>query len=317
MGNTKEQLKRLYNNDLPFDLTVESFVATLINRINELNHINNDSDPALDQTLFFVEPQGSAQRIISDEIKAREIKNPLDEKKPSSYYLSINREGIYHTLPPKIFAPPDHKENKDYLSPLRFFQPFEFAAYQARIAIELWEQKVLKVLPDSLSGFWNLQSGKTESGDLILNAAQERALFYLLPLAHRITGNFKLTEECFSAILQKKVLLKHLAPPTHLSQETLPNLGAAILGDDFILGDKFTDGIPAVEVQIFEVLPMELDSFLLEEGKNYQILENILFPYFLPLELVRKTVIFTEKDDEDFSLSASGHTSILGYTTNL
>ncbi|MEM9836462.1 MAG: hypothetical protein AAF828_08165, partial [Bacteroidota bacterium] len=123
--------------------------------------------------------------------------------------------------------------------------------------------------------------------DRFADALDERQRFllcYLLPEAYRVVGNWQLTQLFFQAVLRKPIELNLIAPLTYHVEEKGPPLSDRRLGNDTLLGDHFQDDIPALEVTIKGITAPELEDYL-ESGKKLRVVEDLLYSYFLPLEV--------------------------------
>lgn len=221
--------------------------------------------------------------------------------------LKINREGIYDALPEALTHQPikhkkGAKDKEEILTEIRiqkerekaarkFFLPIEQEIYRTRIILELEEVKYFinqrnisehKVFQD----FWEIPP--------FLNYHQISNMVYLLPIAQRIVGNFKLTELCFESILQNPINIKNTFPikhkiPTIYNEATQQedemgvSLGAGILGEDFILSAPYyQEAIPAILINIGPITFEEADLYAkstvegFADGQKREVLEYLI-----------------------------------------
>lgn len=310
---------------LPFDISIEVFAAQLMELYD------------LDVQQIVVRPKGLARRKGEKEVAAIQKGYDTFEDRPL-YYVDVNREGLFDALPILFFLPEQARgrgdedvEAKEIAARIndkiaearKFFLPFEQAFYHTRISIELWERTFSATLSASLEDFWRLQAFLP-----YLDEQQKATLLYFLPITHCIAGDWVLAKFCFEAILKKTVCIEPIAPPIYPIPETaILDMGKATLGEDFVIGSTFFDGISAIKILIKGVAPNELESFLWEwkedneksfEGSNKKLIEELLCTYFLPLEASVQLDIEPIADPKkDFSLSGTDSYSILGYTTVL
>ena len=248
--------------------------------------------------------------------------------------LKINRDGLYDALPEGLFHQPSkpkkgERDKEEILQEIReqkarekaarkIFLPIEQELYRARIAIELEEVKYFVNANNSnnvFRDFWGLPH-HSEENPSFLNHHQISNIIYLLPLAHRIVGDFALTELCFESILQDRFAIKNTFPISHevpkfFNEETLQEedlgfaLGRGALGVDFILNsNSYRETIPAILINIGPIEVNEVSQYAkssVKEGKNGKkrdVLEYLI-NNFLPYDA--DTIINIEvKEREDF-----------------
>lgn len=313
---------------IPFDIRAEFFGCMLM---MEFEHLDIED--------LLVNPLG-ARKEGKD---IRNIKEGFSQNSnKDTVHIDLNREGLYDTLPKGLFIAQDAsiespaaqagliKKQKEEAK--KFLSPFEHFLYYLRLKIAKNEFTFDDNAPEFFLKIWGLTEFKN-----ILDDHQKKTLFSLLPLTKRIVGDLGLTQDVFSIVLNKPVEIT-LLPCFELkiNKEHIFNLGEGKLGEDFLLGEGVKDGFPIIEVKISEIRRKELWSFFLKyndkENKEQgignapnTILKEILFAYFLPMEMEVKIQLelAEEKKEikgvewEDFELSSSGNNSILGYTTIL
>ncbi|MEK7256680.1 MAG: hypothetical protein AAB316_18140 [Bacteroidota bacterium] len=278
-----------------FDIKAETAAAAMLAQDEEL-HVEQ----------IIIAPKGTARRRSSHEIK--EIKKRYFEFE-EVWQMEINRKGLVDTLPENLFlrvdeAYPDSvAKAKAFARQMeearKFFLPFEQATYQPRIETEQLEQQWVEGFPAFIEQIWGLPY----FGDC-LSARQRFLLCYLLPEAHRITGDWTLTRLCFEAVLRKVVNLNFVAPPVY----EIPGDSQTMDLGDLVLGESFKDDIPALEISVEDVTLAELDDYL-PGGKRRRVLEELLYNYFLPLDTAVITRINVSEDAWGFVFGQA----VLGY----
>ncbi len=230
--------------------------------------------------------------------------------------LSVNREGLFDTLPPRLFLRLDESHDtplkrtqaiEQQIREVRqFFLPFEQAIYHPRIKVEQLEQQWTEGFPDFIQDIWGLR----DFGDA-LDERQRFLLCYLLPEAYRVVGNWELTGLCFEAILQKPVDLVFVEPVELENPDAKVAASELKLGEA-VMGASCKDDIPSLEVQVRGVTGEDLEDFL-PGGKGRQVLVDLLYSYFLPLDVAVITSIVVTEDSWDFVFGES----VLGYNVQL
>jgi hypothetical protein len=296
---------------LPFDVKAESLVVELL--------LNGEEE--LDFTQFMISPLGPGDRRVGKEVKNM---YPLHSQflDRDIYILETARYNIADHLPihmiyDKQNAPVDEVEKAEYMdraikSARMFFRPFHQVMAYPAVEIEYWERMASRQLPDSVVDLWELREFED-----ILDDVQYQILLRIIPAAPLIVGDWKLTALALSLLLDKKVDIEELPPePIAFETGTTPPLGKADLGVNFVVGDTINDRMRSINVKIYGIEPPEIEQHL--PGKpQYLLITNLFFYYLISIEIDWKLHIFTHRDPDDFTLSSTSHTSILGYTTNL
>ncbi len=285
-----------------FDIKVEAVAATMLSQ-----------DEGLSLEQLVVAPKGSAKRRSNHEIK--EIRRK-DYDYDAVWLLEINRKGFLDTLPENLFLrlEDDYPDpiakakalNRQILEARKFFLPFEQATYLPRIETEQLEQRWTEFFPNFIEAIWGLP----RFGDA-LSPRQRFLLCYLLPEAQRIVGDWTLTKLCFQAVLKKTVKIEVVAPLEYEIPSSGQQQGEMELGD-LILGDTFKDDIPALEVSVEGITLDELPDYL-PGGKKRWVLEDLLFSYFLPLDVSVVPRIIVTEDALGFEFGKA----VLGYNAKL
>lgn len=278
-----------------FDINAETVAATMLAQ-----------DAGLDVEQIVVSPKGAARRRSNPEVREiRKRQYEFDEV----WLIEINRKGLLDTLPENLFLRvdeeyPDSKAKAKALDQQinearKFFLPFEQAMYHPRIEVEQIEQKWTEGFPAFIEKVWGFPAFAD-----CLTPRQRFLLSYLLPEAHRISGDWQLTKLCFEAVLRKEVNLKFVEPLTY----EIPADAQILDLGDIIIGESFRDDIPALQISVEEVTLDELDDYL-PDGKQRRVLEALLFNYFLPLDATVVTRINVSEDAWGFTFGQA----VLGY----
>jgi len=290
-----------------FDIRLETLAATLLKQAEgSLKEFDLDN--------IVVSALGTERRRVGRDV----------EKIKKKYYdyedallIQTNRKGLFDTLPENLFVRVDEayesakartkafqQQRKDAR---KFFLPFEQAIYHPRIVAEQLEQKYTEGFPNFIHKVWGF-----EEFDDCLTDRQRFLLCYLLPEAYRIVGNWHLTGLCFEAVLQKPISIKFVAPKTLDNPNKNMPSNEMRLGDNAIIGDKFQDDVPALEVFVKGVTYNDLPDFL-EDGKKRKLLEDLLYSYFIPLDVPVSTKIIVTDDALGFTIGEA----VLGYNVQL
>lgn len=283
-------------------------------------------EPALSLDSCLLSSQGLAKRGYSKDILAAEP----DKSNNSDYLLrlSLSREGLYDMLPEFLFHPPQITEGwqnvesmvaeskklqEEELAARSFFLPFEQVFLQQRVEIEEMEQTYMtgflsapqKAIMDT---FWpDIQSVADEYKTL---------MFYMLPLAHRISGHLTLMAQCFETLLLDKVNIEyHLPQQTGFDAALSPALGDSTLGVNAILGSDTYEEVPTATVHIGPVKLANIPDYI--HGGKKAVLLPVLYDFFFPMEIEVTTDITLTPGDAGFCLDESVSTSRLGFSTVL
>ncbi len=301
------KIKELIKN-YPLDIRAEVLMAELV-------------EMGLDPKRIFIQPIGIFRRFYQKDVVKVDF-TYSDLNKIELVHISVNREGLYDSLPEGLFHQPRERnsyKSKDLMkeevkvhrqeekNARNFFKPLEREFYNQRIYLEQQEREALLDFSNELiKKFWDLPKG--------LNSKQTNILLYILPAASRIVGNLKLTELCLTAILEAPVRLKIGTCPVHQAKDDdCSVLGQGILGVNNILGAEFIDGVPAVKLTIGPISPKEV-SLYLPSGRQKKLLDWIS-GYFIPIEWDIETHI--EVDNNELIFELNSENSILGYAIGI
>ncbi len=302
-----EDIKEILGISATFDIKVETLASTLLAQADgALKDFN------LDQIV--VAAKGNARRRVGGDVE--EVKRKYYDHEVALMILA-NRKGLFDTLPQGLFLrlDEDYEDAKARTRAItqqikearKFFLPFEQAIYHARIEADQIEQKYTETFPEFIHKIW----GFPEFEDC-LSDRQKFLLCYLIPEAYRVVGDWKLTELIFEAVLQKPVSIEFI-PPLELE---IPNSDVPAcemrLGDNAIVGDAFRDDMPAMKVIVKGITYLDLIDYL-PNGNGIKLLEQLLYSYFIPLDVPIVTSIVVTED----TLGCTLGNDFLGYNTEL
>ncbi len=286
-----------------FDMRAETLTATLLAQAEGMTE-------GFDLERTVVAPLGSNGRRAGKDVA--EIRKKYYDHE-DVLYIEVNRKGLYDTLPKHLFL----RTENDYESAIertkaftrqikearKFFLPYEQAMFHPRVEAERKEQKYTERFPDFISNLWGL--------DKFRDCLDERQVFLLcclLPAAQRIVGNWDLTGLCLEAVLQKPVDLNFAAPAVPKIPDSGQRNESLQLGVDAIIGEEFRDDMPVLEVSVKGITDADLFDYL-PGGKRLILLEELLYSYFIPLEMPVITKIIVTDDTLNFILDKA----VLGY----
>ncbi|MEN9609882.1 MAG: hypothetical protein RLZZ628_696 [Bacteroidota bacterium] len=289
-----------------FDIKAEAFIAALL-----------EENPTLELEQMIVSLQGLARRRSGYEVS--QVKTKQYDDRETVCHISVQRKGLYDNLPKGLFLTLETGAQEDPIAVARatelqiaaarqFLLPFEQAMYLPRIETEMLEKDLTIDFPAFLETFWEL-----DEHSAYLTQQQRHQLYYFLPEAHRIVGDWTTTALFFEQVIGHTVRIRPIAPLVQKIQPTENQLDTMCLGENTYFGGSFKDDIPALEIHILGISTAELPDFL-PEGRQRKVLENILYAYFLPLESETVTKIgVVETHHKGFELE----TAVLGYNVKL
>lgn len=302
--------------ELPVQLRLDLYVEVVIAALIEQGKV----DPAK----LYIKPKGTFTRSYQRDLAKIEIIGKNLEV-GSATYLSINREGLYDMLPEGLFHTNTNKtrhidteesvrelkiHRKEEKSARKFFLPLEQMFYQQRIAIEIEEQKSLiglseAIVDELITEFWKIP--------VRLDYYQSLCLAYMLPMMHQIVGNFELTAQSLSVLLQVPVTLSRgMIEPEAVELED-NRLNRFRLGDDFQLGDLYIPELDPLVVSVGPVPADTLPAYLKQDTRNEFF--EFLASYFFPAELDWEIELKVDPSQESFRLGDISGKGLLNYTT--
>ena len=302
-----ESIRNLFN-----DIRAEVILADLI-------------EAGIDYDDIIISPVGTSKRSHANDIfKAewKELKSNL-----FLYNLYISREGIYDAMPEGIFHQPHlsgsnsssfamidsvKRGKKEEEEARNFFLPFEQEFYYQRIAVEIQERKLISELQGSNSNmfvnFWKLED--------CLDARQKSILLNILPISHKIVGDFKLTSQSFEMVLGSNVSIRMIDPiDKSAPKNSIAKMGEAVLGGNLVLGNTFNDGNPSIEIAIGPLKENRLIDFI-PGGRGNEVFD-FLCNFFIPIELDIKKKIIADESTFDSQITDKKEAMRLGYNVCL
>ncbi len=239
------------------------------------------------------------------------------------------REGLYDILPKTLFHGAIQHEpfepvekmledldtNKKIESSARqFFHPLDQEFIRKRIEVELGERQLL-------GGFSNVIQRELFSqmlGEVVfLSDYQQQLLYFLLPLAHKITGDIELTQLCFEIILGNKINIQPLANTTDIISEQgdYDTLGANQLGVNFLLGGEVLNDLNHFSISVENIANDQMIDYL-PGGKGIERL-HFLAEFFLPIEWEVSYEFNFKAAYEAFKLGGTLEDALLGLSTRI
>lgn len=263
-----------------------------------------------------------------------------DSKKQQLLELHLSRAGLFDQLPEGLFFQMaqsksrqtnvdqlayEYKQNKKKEEELRrFFLPFDNTFFTQRLYLEQEESALLEglrtgILNDYFIRFWDLP--------ISIPKMFLVPLVLLLPHAHKIAGNLKLTGACLGYLLKEKVVLvKRNSPNTSAESIIPPSLGEGRLGLSLVCGEAFFEDNPVIEIKIGPLKNSKIKDYL--DGGNRSILIGTFNRFFIPAGLDVITTLKLTPEIEDMKESdyafepvdmflEKGSEPVLGYSTVL
>lgn len=235
--------------------------------------------------------------------------------------IETSREGLFDILPEALFLDPDqpgdsHLRKVQFLSEQeararQFLLPFEQLFFWMRLENETREW----TLGENLHEWWSRRFFSRETEDL--EERPRTILLEMLPYAHEIIGNWRLTAQWLELFTGHKVRIAEEDFPLYdLPDHLRTRLGQAVLGQDLVLGHTFSDGIPAVKITFEDLEPGELAG-LLPGGTARAFLETHFTEYLMPVETPHTIELEGKPTGAPFELIAENEANVLGYTTHL
>jgi type VI secretion system protein ImpH len=272
---------------------------------------------------FVIQALGVFRRTAAKDVEqVTTVRSEKDESE--KVVLQLNRNGLYDLLPEGLFHQPTNRKAfkpiKEALQEIddqrakeaaarKFFLPLEQEFFLYRLMIELEERKYFVSLGNIsfnhiFTQFWGLFPE--------LTTQQATNLMYLLPLAHDITGDTVLTASCFESILGEPVSIQFGdALVIKAAGAAAATAKQVRLGDDFIMGDTFTELMPSVQITIGPISNTSLTDYL-PGGKREKLLQ-LLLNNFIPFEWDMVLNFEIDKNQRRFFITEDAGASRLGY----
>ncbi|GAB3318823.1 type VI secretion system baseplate subunit TssG [Larkinella ripae] len=299
-------------NHLPVDLRAEVVLAELL-------------EEGVSPDQLIVNPVGAFKRPFGRDIDQATWRESTHTAK-RWLQLDLNRTGLYDLLPEGVFHQPTSGEvtrSKETLllemkvqrereqAARRFFLPIEQEFFRQRVRIEQ-EQRAFgsdaETAPDDRLGrFWNLPD--------FLTPAQTSHLLYLLPVMHRIAGDFRAMADCFARVVEESVSLQRVSPGHTRVEAPTPPLGEWQLGATSVLDGWLPDEEPQVLLTVHLTRRERLAEYL--PGQTGRKLIEWLAGYLVPLDLTVRIELDTATLEEPFRFSGDEYAARLDFTTRL
>jgi len=262
-----------------------------------------------------------------------------DIKSISSNYLGFDeevflietyREGIYDYLPEGLFHPPSlgtsrknvetvvreiRKQKRVEEDARKFFKPFELEIFFTEISALLKEfdfdiSSNTDALLDTVRELWPLID--------LLDNRNAYIFIHILPFFHQIRGDKRWFERCMTAFLQIPVEVTFASNVIDNIEEENDSmlLGNSRLGVTYIPSGRHMDGQRNWVINIGPIPYHEMKKFI--EGNPFRKVLQILYDYFLPVNVDIEENFITEKKEYSFALDDDErNANRLGYSTFL
>lgn len=271
-----------------------------------------------------VQPVGTFRRAFSRDVRAIEKRESPSGK--SQWHVELNRDGLYDALPEGLFHQPTtrkpnrtaeeiieeiNKQQAKEAAARRFFLPIEQEFYRQRVQLTQEGQRYHLTPGNALTNqalidFWEIPD--------FFDARQTFCLFHLLPLAHRIAGDYALTAQYMGLLTGNNITLRTTYVTSHVMDDRLlPRLGNAQMGVDCIIGDCYPEHVAVTQLTVLLDNPEHLPDYL-PGGKQLPVIQY-LADYLLPVEADWQLSIDFSPTYQEFVLTSDEHTSRLGYTS--
>lgn len=259
-----------------------------------------------------------------------DIEEVFNELTGTSWYrVNTPRDGLYDTLPERLFHRPAGRSKSDEQweeiraeeerqedEARQFFLPFDNAITHRRVHIEQFEKQALAgqdkgFLKEFLAVFW------PESNDLLLTDEQQSTLFQMTTIAHKAAGNLVWMQDCFEQLLGDSVELSYESIVQSLPVETsfMP-LGEAALGVDTVMATHaLNDSFLCLKISIGPLNADAMEEYV-PNGKSRKIID-FLCSLLVPIELDWRLELIAEKWVEGFRINSESQGALLGFTTVL
>jgi len=295
---------------LPNDIRLEVILADMVLEGLEMDDVEIASNSIFRRNYHY------------DIEKVEEFEYPGSRRKRLRFVT--NRDGIYDSLPENLFHQPVDKgrfmniesridemklqEDREEAA-RKLFLPYEQEFFRLRVKLELEERNFMNAM--------NSQAGKSIASMLwdlpdFLGDDEKDVLGSLMPVMHRISGNFPLSSFIASKISGDKVEISKKTTLSNAISED-PVLSDKTLGIDFVLGGPQSSHVPSVN---WDIWVSEADSLThyLQNGKKAKIHE-FLSNLMVPLENDLNIQLHLNEPSEGFMLNDDSSAGRLGYIT--
>ncbi|WKN41292.1 type VI secretion system baseplate subunit TssG [Tunicatimonas pelagia] len=276
----------------------------------------------------FIRPASTFQRsythdFLSVEKRERKQGNPY-------YFIDINREGLYDTLPEGLFHQTLKKDaqidteiavaelelhRQEEKAVRKFFLPLEQEFYRLQLLAE-WQESQLILASlnrqqyNALINLWDLPKE--------LSNYQTMMMLHIIPLLHRVVGDHETTSNLLSLVMETPVRVETCQiAPQEVNEVQLPCLGEFELGRDSVLGNYIEDYHPHYQLIVGPIEKKYIAGYLSDGKKRKTLLR--LCAYFLPCQSDTSVKVeIVQPEEEGFLLHGEEPgEGYLGYTTQL
>jgi hypothetical protein len=302
-------------NQLPADLKAETLLALLMG-----DHIS------LREILCSCE--GQLNRAWSRDIRKASVEKLSTGNEMQN--VRLNRDGIYDYLPEAVIhdiagsncssgdemakesmrLKAQEKESRLFFQPLEnelFLQGIQLAMRENHLFQQIYVKKLMGIIPD----FWDI--------DHTLPEVYTIRMLKLIPVAHIIAGNLKLTAQSLEFVLHEKIHIETREPNTECiaaADGDMPGvLGSSHLGVDFLAGLYAGVDVNHLFIRIGPVTDIQTAGRI-KDGTLDKFLQ-CFYGYFVPVEYEIITQFIPDNEQGRLILDAEDETlvSYLGYNS--
>jgi hypothetical protein len=307
-----EKYKQLISK-LAYDIRAEVLLAEMI------DELHTDEIEVAHNSVF-------SRNVHFDIDKVEEIEYPTTRRRRLRFVL--NRDGLYDLLPEDLFHQSIHNQpfyDKEKMlqdikvqqqreqAAKKFFLPYEQEFFRLRLKLELEEKKFMfsnsgKISTEILSKLWNFPD--------FLNDEQRIKLSLLMPVMHRLVGNYEVCSFIASDVSGDEVNISE-GYQLYSGFSDDPVLGEASLGVELILGGKYQSMEPNT---LWNIHVQDISKLMdyMPGGKKTEIhkfLSNLMIP--LENELNIELELDAAEATKAFVIGDESLTGMLGYETYL
>ncbi|MGA0560249.1 hypothetical protein ACO2Q8_26535 [Larkinella sp. VNQ87] len=299
-------------NHLPVDLRAEVVLADML-------------EDGISPDALILNPVGGFKRAFGRDLARTEW---VESQQSARRWLQIdlNRNGLYDLLPEGIAHQPTSNQTAVSTEALllemqlqqereqaarRFFRPIEQEFFRQRIRIEQEQRRFpfdSEPRPDDLLGqFWDVPD--------FLTPAQFQRLMYLLPVMHRMAGDWSAVRSCFEEVIEEPIHLEIIPPGlTNVAVDTAP-LGDWQLGTNSVFDGWLSDEEPKVRITVRINQAGRIAAY--RPGGNGLRLLEWLAGYLIPLDVGLRIDLDTSELPDAFLFTSDDHAGRLDFTTCL
>lgn len=291
---------------LPFDIRAEVLARQI------MEAFDMDTEQILYRPAYFHQRPG--RRDVT------ELGDAYSHKlEKSQIWMEVSRESMFDILPEFLFLhqednyPDDTYKVKALTTQeeeaRKFLSPFEQIFFWLQIENEQREY----AMEQTLEEWWSeLLIDRSEQG---LSDRQRKIMIQLLPFLPEITGDWTLTAQWLSLIMEQDIRIREIPPPLYqLPDELTLRLGQGVLGQNFVIGDTFSDGIPSIEICFGQMDATELVE-MLYSGKKRESFEREVLDFLLPVDTPYEIKFDTSGYTGEMDLNPDSVSNVLGFST--